>query len=394
MNTKHENEINQLKLNNSFILKNSQEYINSIPLNVTKYTNLYNKINKVKSNYSNIIEKEYETILSDIELQHNNELSHLKLQYESYFKDKNVNYSELLKKFNNYKIKKTKQLDLCETEIVDLIKHIEKLESILDSIEIGKYPLKSMQGIHNNQSTTGKLAMTGLQNTFNNNSNNTFEQTQQTQQTMTQTLQELNYGAIILPKGLRPKNPMKTFNDSNNNETNKNQTLLLAKKIYAKYKLQIEKLNNIKEETFQKTLIKASKLKHFSALNNISDDPILQLQLGDFLNPKSYASIKNNNSFDNTMNSNNNESNNNSNENEMIRMKSNSILPRPKSGHMRMSLVQRQSVLRPSTATLINLKSPNRDSKFWKGRHTHHIRVIDCSYNSIYFHLIECFYLI
>jgi hypothetical protein len=161
-----------------------------------------------------------------------------KQQYEHWLREKDSSLEEFIKKFNDYRKKKSEQLRMAEKEIVRLYSHTEQLEVILDGVEKGVYLVQQRQGSQG-KTTTGMGANTEM-------------------------------GAVVLPKGLRPVNPLKTGDEK----------LLLTKKIVEKHNEREKKLDKLKEEAFNKSLQFASQA---SVMTMGPVDPILQQQIRDLL---------------------------------------------------------------------------------------------------------------
>lgn len=258
LKSQHDGDIERLLHDNDNIVSTQNKFITNLPKSLESYTSLLQKLKKKKLMYNEAVERELEDLLLSLDANRLQELEHVKLQYSGFLDEKDKQLKEFVDKFNIYHTKKSKQSHELEEEIVKLSLHNERLEEILDEVETGKYHVKqSQQGNPLTRSLTGQLTATA-----------TYRPVTDLQITSGSAI-----GAVILPKGLRPYNPMRP--DSNE--------LKLAKKILAKHKERVAKLEQIKQETFKKTLQRAAKVSHAAALDTLVDDPVLQLQIGEFL---------------------------------------------------------------------------------------------------------------
>jgi hypothetical protein len=185
----------------------------------------------------------------------------LRAQYEHWVTEKDRVLESFVEKFNAYRTKKAEQLRLCEKEIVRLHEYTEQIEQILDGVEKGKYQVQQKQGLHG-RSTTGLMASQaalghvgmlggGGAGGANNGGEGAF-------------------GGVVLPKGLKPTNPLLLPDDND---------LELTKRIVGRHKERMKKLEKVKEEAFHKSLHQAS-----SQSQSVTEvDPVLQKQIRDLL---------------------------------------------------------------------------------------------------------------
>jgi hypothetical protein len=179
-------------------------------------------------------------------------MENLKRQYEYWLDEKDKALNGFVEAFNAYRAKKAEQLRMAEKEIVKLYEYTEQIEQILDNVEKGVYQVKQKQGTRGGRSTTGLLGA------FNG------------------TTDSEGMGAVILPKGIRPLNPLKI--------PGLGHGLELTKKIVDKHKERVARLDKMKEEAFQKSL-------HLAAQNGATAtgqiDDVLKQQVRDLLVAKS-----------------------------------------------------------------------------------------------------------
>lgn len=147
---------------------------------------------------------------------------------------------------------------LAEHEIVRLYDYTEKVEHILEDVEKGKFQMQQTQGAKGGKSTTGMNIGGG-----GGDSNGITD-----------------LGGIILPKGLKPTNPLKIVDAKNNG-------LELTKRIVSKHKERVARIDRLKEDAFRKSLHYAS-LPGATATGVI--DPTLQKQVRDLLVAKNNKS--------------------------------------------------------------------------------------------------------
>lgn len=242
LEAKHNEEIESLLKSNDEILRRQQREIEKIPTAVKDYTTLFNKTEKQRIAVETPLRHEFESHLEHIDKSRLRELDNLKKQYEHFLEEKDKALQGFVDAFNAYRTKKTEQLRMAEREIVRLYDYTEQIEVILDNVEKGKYQVKQKQGARGGRSTTGMaLAVT----------NGGHPDTQQ--DSRANTADEGGFGAVMLPKGLRPVNPLHSFNALHHDNG-----LELTKRIVAKHKDRVARLEKMKEEAFQKSL-------HFAA---------------------------------------------------------------------------------------------------------------------------------
>lgn len=252
LNNKYQDEMNNVIQSNQILLKSSQQEMEKIPAAIKDYTVLFNKLEKQKIAVEIPLRKEFENYLNQINTNHAQEIVNIRKQYEYYLTEKDKALSGFVEAFNAYRNKKSEQLRMAEREIVHLYDYTEQIEIILDNVEKGKYQVKQKQGTKGGKSTTGVVAMGEDQATS-------------------------GFGAIVLPKGIRPLNPLK-INDLHG------ENLALTKRIVEKHKERVAKLDKMKEEAFQKSLHFAAQAGA-TATGNL--DETLKQQVRDLLVAKS-----------------------------------------------------------------------------------------------------------
>ena len=120
---------------------------------------------------------------------------------------------------------------MAEHEIVRLYDYTEKIEKILEDVEKGRFQVQRLQGAKGGKSTTGVA-------NFSATPGGTGSETM---------------GAVVLPPGLKPTNPLKLFEGSGNND------LQLTKRIVEKHKERVARIDRMKATEFRKSLFLASK---------------------------------------------------------------------------------------------------------------------------------------
>lgn len=254
LEAKHKEEIEAILKSNEALLKQQQAEVDKIPAAVKEYTVLCGKLDKQRTAVETPLRKEFEEHLRSIDRSRLQELDNVRKQYEHFLEEKDKALQGFVEAFNAYRAKKTEQLRMAEREIVRLYDYTEQIETILDNVEKGKYQVKQKQGAKGGKSTTGVMLAIG-------------DQPAQPTGTNHQQLVPLRsgtapspgiaddattgtgtMGAVVLPKGLRPINPLKLQHNVGDNG------LDLTKKIVAKHKDRVAKLEKMKEEAFMKSL--------------------------------------------------------------------------------------------------------------------------------------------
>eukprot|EP01038_Epipyxis_sp_PR26KG_P006964 gene6964-9519_t len=236
LETKHQQEITELLNANREVLQKKHEIIMNVPSALKTYTELVKKADKEKTNYEIPVRQEFEKHLQLIEKSRKEELAHIRLQYEHWLTEKDKVLSGFVDSFNKYRVKKVEQLRMAESEIVRLFNYTEKLEEILDDVESGKFQVEKRQ-----MTTSGGTARTKP---------TTREGVRIDSNTQTEVIPTTNTGTVVLPKGLRPANPLKV--------ASMRKDLGITLRIIEKHKERVSKLEKMKEETFQKTLYNAA----------------------------------------------------------------------------------------------------------------------------------------
>ena len=126
---------------------------------------------------------------------------------------------------------------MAEHEIVRLYSYTEKIEKILEDVEKGRFQVQRLQGTRGGKSTTGVTNFSGVPGESNSQNLNSSEL----------------MGAVVLPRGLKPTNPLKVFEGSSNNG------LELTKRIVEKHKERVARVDRMKATEFRKSLHLAAK---------------------------------------------------------------------------------------------------------------------------------------
>lgn len=181
-----EAEMNKLVQRNNLIMKEQDKLLLSYPESVVAYTDLLRKAKLQKDADTAPLRKAFETKFAQLEKSRVAELTHTKQQYEFWLRERDERLEKFVNNFNEYRQKKRDNLRTCEKEIICLYEYSVRLEEILHDVEWGKYPIQQRQGT-GGRPTTG-AAGTGVGTKG--------------------ALQ--NYGGVVLPKGIKPTNPLTT----------------------------------------------------------------------------------------------------------------------------------------------------------------------------------------
>jgi len=235
--------------NSKEVLQHQQSVIASVPETFRSYSTLLKKTDAAREKFDGPIRKEFEAHVRLLEDKRVVELQNIKRQYEHWLKEKDRTLVEFVEKFNKYRVKRSEHLRQCEKEIVTLYEYTEQIEIILDGVEKGKYLVQQKQGKTGRSATGSKMGS---------RPGTSYE------------AEEEGTGGVVLPKGLRPTNPLIIPS---------NAELELTKRIVGKHKERQAKLEKVKEEAFHKSLHHAS----LSGTVTAEVDPVLQKQIRDLL---------------------------------------------------------------------------------------------------------------
>jgi hypothetical protein len=233
LESKHREEIENILKSNHELLQIQQQEKEKIPEALKEYTELVNKIEKQKVVVEKPLKAEFSQHLNHLDKSRVTEIENLKKQYEYWLNEKDKALSGFVEAFNAYRNKKSEQLRLAEQEIVKLYDYTERLEEILNQIEQGKFQVRQSQGMQGGKSTTGLL-----ETLYGGTGGNTGGGGAM--------------GSIVLPRGIRPMNPLKITPIDGGDE------LAVTKRIVGKHRERVARLEKMKEEAFQKSL-------HFAA---------------------------------------------------------------------------------------------------------------------------------
>jgi len=258
--------------------KKEMEMFDKAPFTFKTYTALVKEQEAVKVNFEEPLRDEFRAQLKIMQDAAQTELTNVKKQYEYWLKEKETALEAFAEKFNVYRGKKTEQLKMCEAEIIKMYEYMVKTDDILDGVERGVYKVERYQGKHG-RSTTGHAAAAATLNA-------TMVATAQgTRRSLGQGVPDAagllaavenpedehaiagGKGRVLFPKGLRPKNPLKSSSDD----------MKLAKKIVEKYTQRKEKLDETKALHAKKTGTFATQLLDTTAGaagNNNNDEDV------------------------------------------------------------------------------------------------------------------------
>ena len=250
---KFDRDLSDLVKKNEDTLKSQQFVVDNIPNALVDYSDKVKKIDKQKLLFGKPLKEDFEKHLLKLDESRLHELDLIKKQYEYWLLEKDKALSGFVDNFNKYRSKKSEQLRLAEHEIVRLFDYTEKVERILEDVEKGKFQMQQTQGARGGKSTTGINLGTGTGTA--------------------DAPTDLGMGGIILPKGIKPTNPLKIVDSKNNG-------LELTRRIVSKHKERVARIDRLQEEAFRKSL-------HFASLPGATAtgviDPTLQKQVRDLL---------------------------------------------------------------------------------------------------------------
>jgi hypothetical protein len=247
LESRFKDELTGVLRTNDELLKFQHMERERVPQHLKQYTQLLQKFDKELAAAEKPLRSDFTAHLSHLEKSRADEIVNLKKQYDYWLDEKDKALSGFVESFNSYRDKKAEQLRMAEKEIVKLYEYTEQLEQILDNVEKGVYQVRQKQGAKGGRSTTGLLS----------GANSTDPD---------------GIGAVVLPKGIRPLNPLK-FSPLGNG-------LELTKKIVDKHKERVVRLDKMKEEAFQKSLHLAAQ-SGATATGQLDD--VLKQQVRDLL---------------------------------------------------------------------------------------------------------------
>jgi thioester reductase-like protein len=138
--------MNQLIQHHENLSKKQLDIYQNAPNTFKLYSQLMKQKSQERENYEAPLRKEFQEHLATLEITQSNELKGQKKQYEFFLNEKDQCLGEVSDKFNQYRTKKTEQLRLCEQEIIKLFEYTEKIDVILDNVEMGVYKVEQKQG--------------------------------------------------------------------------------------------------------------------------------------------------------------------------------------------------------------------------------------------------------
>jgi len=259
MKDAHSKELDELVSNNRSLQQTHQTTLQNAPESFKVYGALIKKAQESKASFEGPLRQEFEKHLLSLEKTRVTELSNIKTQYEYWLQQKDKALEEFVAKFNSFREKKAEQLRMCENEIVRLFAYTEKIENILDGVEKGKYRVQQRQGQHG-KTTTGVAHVLGRTSTPGAGTSSSLVGGGDPE--------EVEMGAVVLPKGVRPINPL----------TDDAANLELTKRIVGSHKQRQIKLEKMKEEAFHRSLQAAARSETIGTV-----DPVLQQQIRDLL---------------------------------------------------------------------------------------------------------------
>ena len=250
-------QVTDVRLISQQLLEQQMKLMEDIPQNVKEFTDAKKKATTLQKKQDKSLIDHYETEIKIIKANAATTLETYKLQCDHWLDMKNEQIKSFVEQFNNFRVKKNKHLRKCEKELIYLFNHTETLESILDDISKGEFPVRMKQGSTGMLTTgVGGIVTLGADGSppimpemipkppsassragsgnevkrVNNNisaTRNTYDKSKNNSQ------RPHSGGGVVLPKGLRPPNlahpaNLRTHSDHPDH-------LKLTKKIMSKY---------------------------------------------------------------------------------------------------------------------------------------------------------------
>lgn len=285
---KHSETLNDLVKRSQEQLLEQDNQFRKLPLDLKTYSDTYNELLEKKLDYTCKIENEVSKHIASIN--HNNEhkVNEITRMYQGIVIKREQLIHNLITNHQKQLSEYQSKINHYEEEILILFQFTNLLNEIIDDIEAGKYPIKSTivnsnsgdssctyANSNSNMGVTGHLA---LRNTLNNTLNNTMNKTVLSQDKASSVLvSNIPTGAIVLPQGLRPFNPL--------HPTSK-QLIHIKELIHNNQQKLVAKQAN-KTKVYTKTLQVANDKNdpYGSLLEPYLNDILLLEQLKDFLEP-------------------------------------------------------------------------------------------------------------
>ena len=253
----HRKEMDKLIAQYESARKKALEVFDKAPSTFKNYTNLIKQQETAKQNFEEPLRAEFRAQLKLVEDAAASELTNTKKQYEYWLGEKETALGAFAEQFNAYRTKKTDQLKMCEQEIVKLYEYTTVVDGILDGVEKGVYKVERHQG-KRGASTTGHAQTAAAFNTT--AARGTVRRNSIPDAAGLMAAVDLHgddeegaigggKGRVLLPTGLRPKNPLKGADG-----------MKLSKKIVEKYAQRKDKLEETKKWVAKKTSMFAANL--------------------------------------------------------------------------------------------------------------------------------------
>ena len=281
MTANFEGKLKETMNQNQALLSQQHTTLQQMPVALKEYTELLKKLQENYDKDNEPLIQEHKREMVSLETSLRDQMESLKQQYEHWLGQKDKALETYVQKFNEYKQKKHDQLHKCELEVVRLHDHVEKVESILVGFEKGEFPVLQKQGYFG-RPTTGVILSIDAGNNLPMLSPGSRGYGGTTsapsdpgvssggdQKSITMNpgyLGTTKAGGIVIPKGLRPTNPLVP-----NKETGE---VSLAKKIVSKYRNQEIAENDEKNKSMQQ----AQMLTSMGSL-----DPEIQKQIQEMI---------------------------------------------------------------------------------------------------------------
>ena len=263
----HRKEMDKLIVQYESAHKKALEVFDKAPSTFKTYTNALKTQDLAKHNFEEPLREEFRGQLKLMQDTADKELSNVKKQYEYWLKEKEVALEAFTERFNVYRAKKTEQLKMCEGEIIKMFEYMTVTDDILDGVERGVYRVERYQG-KRGAATTGH-AQTAV--SFHATATGATARATTASGRRTNDIPNAaglmahvdpnagdddeaaiagGKGRVLFPKGLRPRNPLKSGADD----------MKLAKKIVEQYVQRKDKLEETKKWVAKKNSVFATAL--------------------------------------------------------------------------------------------------------------------------------------
>jgi len=246
----YSNELRDVVLNSQALLQEQYDAVDAIPESLREFSDKKKKMHSLKLKEDKPIKEYYEDQIRSIKENNDVVLESVKLQYGHWIGVKDKQIKDFVDKFNDYRLKKSKQLKKAEEEIIHLYRHTQAMEEILDDVGRGVYPVQAKQG----QPVTGMAEL--FPRMMDGAGGGTEGQggPNPSPPSRGSTGERPKSGRVLIPKSVRPPNPFNVMNLKTG--TSDPNHLKLTKKIVEKYHARGEADRKLQEKLFNQQLLK------------------------------------------------------------------------------------------------------------------------------------------